>query len=113
MTLPPFGLSCLMASKAAFPPPSLSEAIAETAIEGSLTVVSTRTILIPAEAAWLSGACIAVTSVGAIRIASGLAATTESRIGFWSVGSNFCAPWVLTETPSFAASAWIPHCIVM
>ena len=51
MTLPPFGLSCLIASKAALPPPSLSEAIAEAAIDGSLTVVSTRTILIPAAAA--------------------------------------------------------------
>ena len=37
MTLPPLGLSCLIASKAAFPPPSLSEAIAETAIEGSFS----------------------------------------------------------------------------
>ena len=48
---------------------------------------------------------MAVTSVGAIRMASGSEATTESTMGFCSVGSNFCGPWVLTVTPSLAASA--------
>ena len=48
---------------------------------------------------------MAVTSVGAIMIASGLVATTESRMGFCRVGSNFCGPCVLTVTPSLAASA--------
>ena len=56
---------------------------------------------------------MAVTSVGAIRMASGLDATTESTMGFCSVGSNFCGPCVLTVTPSLAASASTPHCIVM
>ena len=56
---------------------------------------------------------MAVTSVGAMSIASGLAAITESRIGFCRVGSNFCGPWVVTETPSFLASASAPHCMVM
>ena len=60
-----------------------------------------------------SGVCMAVTSVGAISMASGLAAITESRIGFCRVGSNFCGPWVLTVTPSFLASASTPHCMVM
>src|SRR5919199_4892040 len=70
MTLPPFGLRVLIASNAALPPASLSEAIAEAAYDGSLVVVSTRMILIPAAAAAWRGACIAVTSVGAIMIAS-------------------------------------------
>ncbi len=67
----------------------------------------------PDWAAAASGACIALTSVGAIRIASGLDDTTESRIGFCSVGSNLVGPWVLTVTPSFLACAWMPHCMVM
>ncbi len=56
---------------------------------------------------------MALTSVGATSSASGFAATIESRIGFCSVGSNFCGPCVETFTPSFAASSWAPHCIVM
>ena len=112
-TLPPAGTSCLIASKAAAPPPTLSEEICETANDGSSTVVSTRTTLIPASAAASSGACIAVTSVGATSNASGLEATTESTIGFCSVGSNFCGPWTSTVAPSFLASASTPHCIEM
>ena len=61
-----------MASKAAAPPPTLSELICETANDGSFTVVSTRTTLMPALAACSSGACMAVTSVGAMSIAAGL-----------------------------------------
>jgi hypothetical protein len=113
MTLPPSGRSFLIASKAARPPPSLSLAIWDTAYDGSSVVVSTRTTLIPAAAACWSGCCMALTSVGATSSASGLAATIESRIGFCRVGSNFCGPWVETLTPSFAASSWAPHCIVM
>ena len=95
-TLPPPGLAALIASKAAAPPPTLSELICETANDGSLTVVSTRTTLMPALAACSSGACMAVTSVGAISIAAGLDAVTESTIGFCRVGSNFCGPCVVT-----------------
>jgi hypothetical protein len=113
MTLPPLGLSCLMASNAALPPPSLSEAMAEVAYEGSSVVVSTRMTLTPDCAAFSSGDCIAVTSVGAMRMASGWAALTESRMGRCSVGSNFCGPWVVTLTPSLAASASAPHCMLM
>ena len=102
-----------MAVNAALPPPTLSEETWETANDGSLTVVSTRTILMPAAAALASGACMALTSVGAIRIASGLDETTESRIGVCRVGSNLVAPCVFTVTPSFLASAWMPHCMVM
>ena len=71
-TLPPPGLAALMASKAAAPPPTLSELICETANDGSFTVVSTRTTLMPALAACSSGACMAATSVGAISMAAGL-----------------------------------------
>ena len=56
---------------------------------------------------------MAVTSVGAMRMASGFEAATESTIGFCRVGSNFCGPCVLAVTPSLAASASTPHCIVM
>lgn len=103
----------MMASNALLPPPRLSEEICETANDGSLTVVSTRTILIPAAAALASGACMALTSVGAIRIASGFDETTESRIGVCRVGSNLVAPCVLVVTPNFFASASMPHFMVM
>ncbi len=88
-----------MASNAAAPPPSLSEAICETANDGSSTVVSTSTTSMPASAAASSGACMAVTSVGAIRMASGFDATTESTIGFCRVGSNSCGPCTLDRGP--------------
>ena len=113
ITLPPSGCSCLMASNAAAPPPSLSLEIADDANDGSVVVVSTRTTLMPAAAACCSGCCRAWTSVGATSSASGLLATIESRIGFCSVGSNFCGPCVLTLTPSLAASSCAPHCMVM
>ena len=112
-TLPPPGLAALMASKAAAPPPTLSELICETANDGSLTVVSTRTTLMPALAACSSGACMAATSVGAISMAAGFDAVTESTIGFCRVGSNFCGPCVVTVYPSSAALALMPHSIVM
>src|SRR6218665_197832 len=74
-----------MAWNAATPPAELSLEICDTANDGSLTVVSTRTILIPAAAAAFNGACMAATSVGATRIASGFDATTEATIGFCSL----------------------------
>ena len=86
-----------MALNAAAPPPSLSEAICETANDGSLTRgVDQDDLDLLADARPCSGACMAETSVGAIRIASGLLATTESTIGFCSVGSNLAGPCVLT-----------------
>jgi hypothetical protein len=103
----------LIASKAALPPPALSDEMADTATDGSLSVVSTSTILMPCCLACSIGCCIAETSVGAMRIASGFEAITDCRTGVCSVGSNFCAPCVVTVAPSLAASAWIPHCIVM
>ncbi len=56
---------------------------------------------------------MAVTSVGAIRIASGFEATTESTIGFCRVGSNSCGPCTSTVAPSFSASSFTPHSMVM
>ena len=50
----------------------------------------------PASAAACSGACMAETSVGATRMASGLLDTTESTMGFCRVGSNFAGPCVVT-----------------
>ena len=91
----------------------LSEEICETAPDGSFSVVSTSTTLMPAAMAWSIGGRLADTSSGAIRIASGFAAVTDSMIGFCSVGSNCDGPWMLTVTlPSFLASAWMPQPIV-
>jgi hypothetical protein len=63
-------------------------------------------------AAWI-GRRMAVTSVGAMSSASGAAATTESTIGVWRVGSNSCGPWVSTVAPISAAASSMPHCMVM
>ena len=91
----------------------LFEEIWETAPAGLFSVVSTRTTLMPACMAWSTGVWLADTSSGAIRSASGLAAVTDSMIGFCSVGSNFEGPWTLTVTlPSFLASACMPQAIV-
>ena len=112
-TWPPPGTSCLTAAKASAPPAVLSEEICETAPDGSVSVVSTRTTLMPAAMAWAIGGRLADTSSGAIRIASGWAAVTDSMIGFCSVASNCEGPWMLTVTlPSFLASAWMPQPIV-
>ena len=56
---------------------------------------------------------MAATSVGAISMAAGFDAVTESTIGFCRVGSNFCGPCVVTVYPSSAALALMPHSIVM
>ena len=91
----------------------LSEEICETAFDGSFTVVSTRTSLMPAATAWSSGVWLAETSSGAISRAFGLAAVTDAMIGFCSVASNCDGPWTLTEMlPIFFASALMPQAIV-
>ena len=91
----------------------LSEEICETAPDGSVSVVSTRTTLMPAAMAAAIGGRLADTSLGAIRIASGLAAVTDWMIGFCSVASNCEGPWMLTVMlPIFLASAWMPQPIV-
>jgi len=60
-----------------------------------------------------AGARLADTSSGAIRIALGWDAVTDSMMGFCSVESNCVGPWMLTVTlPSFLASAWMPQPIV-
>ena len=55
-TWPPPGTSCLIAAKASAPPAVLSEEICETAPDGSVSVVSTSTTLMPAVMAWEIGA---------------------------------------------------------
>jgi hypothetical protein len=111
-TLPPFGASWWMASNAALPPPRLSDAMADAATEGSFSVVSTSTTLMFCCTACWIGCCMAETSVGAIRIAFGAEAITDCSTGVCSEGSNFCGPLVVTSAPTFAASSWMPHCIV-
>ena len=83
--MPPISSSSV--SPAVVPPPTLSDAICETAIDGSSSVVSTSTIFEFAAAA-LIGANSALVSVGAIRIASGLLAATASTIGVCWAASN-------------------------
>ena len=67
----------------------------------------------PASAAAFSGACMAVTSVGATSSASGFLATTESMIGFCRVGSNFSGPCTSTVMFAALAASWMPHCMEM
>ena len=67
----------------------------------------------PASAACLIGAYIALESVGAIRIASGFLAITPLTIGVCSVASNWSGPWKSRSTPSFFASSCAPQFIVM
>ena len=74
------------------PPPTLSEAICETAKSAWSSVVSTRTTLIPARPTCLIGTYIALASVGAIRIASGFLAMTALTIGVCSVGVELVGP---------------------
>jgi hypothetical protein len=54
LPLPPISLASV--SAAVFPPSSLSEAICDTAMSGWSSVVSTRTIFVPASAICLIGA---------------------------------------------------------
>ena len=95
-TLPPPGASCLMAANAFAPPARLSDEIWLTALDGSFTVVSTRTSLMPAATAWFSGVWLADTSSGAMSSAAGLADVTDAMIGFCRVASNCVGPWMLT-----------------
>ena len=112
-TLPPLGASCLIAVNASAPPARLSEEICETALDGSFSVVSTSTTLMPAATAWSIGVWLADTSSGAISSASGFDDVTEAMIGFCSVASNWVGPWMLTlMLPIFFASALMPQPIV-
>ena len=114
MTLPPSGLSCLIASNAALPPPTLSEAIAEVAIRRVLGVVSTRTTLIARLGRRLQRRLhrgdVGGGDQDGVRLRSGRPSRGSACC---RVGSNFCGPWVVTVTPSLAASASMPHCMVM
>ena len=112
-TLPEPPISFASAWAAARPPPSLSDAICETAMSAFSSVVSTRTIFAPPSATCLIGAYIALVSVGAISIASGFLAATAFTIGVCSEASNWSGPWKSTVAPSFLASAWAPQFIVM
>lgn len=111
-TFPPPGTSCWMAVNAAAPPPMLSDAISETANDGSSTVVSTSTTL-ESFAASSSGRWRALTSLGAMRMADGLVAATEATMGCCSAGSHFCGPWTETSAPSSAAASLTPHSMEM
>ena len=112
ITLPLPPISSSSVSPAVVPPPTLSDAICETAIDGSSSVVSTSTIFEFAAAA-LIGANSALVSVGAIRIASGLLAATASTIGVCWAASNWSGPWNSSVTPSSFAFSCAPQFIVM
>ena len=91
LPVPPISLASVLA--AASPPPSLSEAICETAMSGWSSVVSTSTTFEPPSASCLIGAYIAFVSVGAISIASGFLAATALTIGVCRAASNLSGPW--------------------
>jgi hypothetical protein len=102
----PLSPICLASSlAAATPPASLSEEIRDRPIEGSVTIVSTRIVLMPLSCAALSGLTEALSSFGAISSASGFFAVTESMIGFCSVASNAVGPCTSRVTLSAFAGA--------
>jgi hypothetical protein len=94
---------------ATLPASTLSEETSETAIDGSSSVVSTRTTLMPWSAAFLRGANSALLSVGAMTIASGFLAIIASRIGICAAGSKDFGACVSTIAPRDLAAASIPH----
>src|SRR5262245_16439857 len=111
-TVPFLPMEVARASAAALPPPMLSDEMLVKAI-GAVMKVSTVATGIPAWMAFLIGAMSAVLSVGAIRIASGLAAIAALRKGIWVGGLNaFGAPWKTSFTPALAAAACAPVFIV-
>ena len=112
-TLPDPPVRSASAVAASRPPASLSEAICDSARSGCSSVVSTRTIFVPASASCLIGAYIAFVSVGAIRTASGFFAATAFTIGVCSDGSNWSGPWNSRLTPSSFAFSCAPQFIVM
>jgi hypothetical protein len=105
-------MSFVRVSAAASPPFSLSDAICETAMLGSSSVVSTSTIFVPPAASCLIGAYIALVSVGAISTASGFFAATALTTGVCSEASNLSGPWKSSCTPAAFAASWAPQFIV-
>ena len=75
--------------------------------------VSTVMIGIPLAKAARSGCTSWVLSVGAISSASGRRATTASSTGTCDTGLKGGAPWNNRSTPSAAAAAAAPGCMVM
>ena len=59
------------------------------------------------------GGYSAVSSVGAMMMASGRPAATALTIGTCSAGSNWPAPWTSRVTLSFAASVLAPHSMAL
>ena len=112
-TLPEPPISSVRVLAASRPPPSLSEAICDTARSAFSSVVSTSTTLDPPSASCLIGAYIAFVSVGAIRTASGCFAATAFTIGVCRSAANSLGPWKFSDAPCFFASAWAPQFIVM
>src|ERR1017187_5210773 len=105
-TCPLLWESLAIASAAASPPWELSELIAEASIEVFLRVVSTAITGIPAFTYWSIGLNRATSSVGAMRRALGLLASTDLTTGICSSKFQVVAPAHLRVTPSFLAS-WI------
>jgi hypothetical protein len=105
------GISSTNVSAATRPDSRLSVAISDSARSASITV-STRITLIPASTACWIGAIIALTSVGAIRMASGLRATTLFTIGVCCAASNSSGPWTSSLTFALLAASRAPQAIV-
>src|SRR6201995_800963 len=100
-------------SAATLPPPTLSVLIRDTPSEAALAVVSTKMSLVPAFWIRVSSGSRALASVGATISASGRCAATYGRIGACSLTEKSAGPLTVSLAPSFLASAWAPHSIVM
>ena len=112
-TLPEPPMSSPSVLAACLPPPSLSDAICETAKSAWSSVVSTSATLAPLSDSCLIGAYIAFVSVGATSTASGFLAATALTTGVCSPASNLSGPWKSRVAPSSLALAWAPQFIVM
>src|SRR5215471_10964734 len=98
-TEPFLPIALASATAAAFPPATLSDEMLVKAI-GDVMKVSTVATRMPAAIAFL---------IGAMRIASGLAAMAAFRNGIWVGALNALgAPWKTSLTPSLLAAACAP-----
>ena len=106
-------ISLASASAAVLPPASLSDEIRDTPTDVSVTVVSTRTTLVPVLCICLRSGVSASVSTGEISRPAGLVAATELMIGRCWETSHCAEPSDWNLTPSFFASACAAQIIVM
>lgn len=106
-------ISLASASAATRPPFSLSDEIRVIPIEESVTVVSTRATLVPADWICFSDGVSALTSTGEISSPSGRDAATESRRGRCTDTSHCAEPSAEKSMPLALASVCAAQVMVM